>query len=108
MRLFGFVYFLLVSGKGCGLWMWHSLDFSPTFFDLFPTGAVDQRVSIFLWSLKIIDRLFFSHAIKKTQKCRNKMATKNNNKNTKQKKNKKKKKKKINLVTEMSFYFNQA
>ena len=23
---------LLVSGKGCGLWLWHSLDFSLTFF----------------------------------------------------------------------------
>ena len=24
--------FLLVSGKGCGLWLWHSLDFSLTLF----------------------------------------------------------------------------
>ena len=33
LRLFGFVcfLFLLVSGKGCGLWLWHSLDFSFTF-----------------------------------------------------------------------------
>ena len=32
--LFEFVgfLFLLVSGKGCGLWLWHSLDFSLTFF----------------------------------------------------------------------------
>ena len=31
--LFGFVgfIFLLVSGKGCGLWLWHSLHFSHTF-----------------------------------------------------------------------------
>ena len=31
--LFGFVgfLFLLVPGKGCGLWLWHSLDFSLTF-----------------------------------------------------------------------------
>ena len=31
--LFGFVgfLFLLVSGKGCGLWLWHSLDVSLTF-----------------------------------------------------------------------------
>ena len=30
--LFGFVgfLFLLGSGKGCGLWLWHSLDFSLT------------------------------------------------------------------------------
>ena len=27
--------FLLVSGKGCGLWLWHSLDFSLTFFIFF-------------------------------------------------------------------------
>ena len=32
--LFGFVsfLFLLGSGKGCILWLWHSLDFSLTFF----------------------------------------------------------------------------
>ena len=32
--LFGFVgfLFLLGSGKGCGLWLWHSLDFSLNFF----------------------------------------------------------------------------
>ena len=29
--LFGFVGFLLGSGKGCGLWLWHSLDFSLFF-----------------------------------------------------------------------------
>ena len=31
--LFGFVGFLSLfgSGKGCGLWLWHSLDFSLTF-----------------------------------------------------------------------------
>ena len=33
LRLFGFVCFLLflVSGKGCSLLLWHSLDFSLTF-----------------------------------------------------------------------------
>ena len=33
LRLFGFVcfLFLLESRKGCGLWLWHSLDFSLTF-----------------------------------------------------------------------------
>ena len=30
-RFFGFL-FLVGSGKGCGLWLWHSLDFSLTFF----------------------------------------------------------------------------
>ena len=33
LRLFGFVRFLLVSGKGCGLWLCHSLDFSLTFLN---------------------------------------------------------------------------
>ena len=34
LSLFGFVgfLFLLMSGKGCGLWLWHSLDFSLSFF----------------------------------------------------------------------------
>ena len=32
-RFVGFL-FLLGSGKGCGLWLWHSLDFSLTFFFL--------------------------------------------------------------------------
>ena len=31
MCFVGFL-FLLVSGKGCGLWLWHALDFSLTFF----------------------------------------------------------------------------
>ena len=31
-RFVGFL-FLLGSGKGCGLWLWHSLDFSLTFFE---------------------------------------------------------------------------
>ena len=30
-RFVGFL-FLLGSGKGCGLWLWHSLEFSLTFF----------------------------------------------------------------------------
>ena len=45
--LFGFVgfLFLLVSGKGCGLWLWNSLDFSLTFFQcsLERCGAVVKR-----------------------------------------------------------------
>ena len=34
LRLSGFVYFLFCSvfGKGCGLRLWHSLDFSLIFF----------------------------------------------------------------------------
>ena len=54
----------------------------PTFkwetrLDEFPTGAVDPMISIFVSSLKISDRFFFSHATKKrcpllsllTRKC---------------------------------------
>ena len=33
-RFIGFL-FLLGSGKGCGLWLWHSLDFSLTFFSVY-------------------------------------------------------------------------
>ena len=34
--LFRFVGFVLLfgSGKGCGLWLWHTLDFSLTIFPL--------------------------------------------------------------------------
>ena len=43
LRLSGFVcfLFLLVSGKGCGLWLWHSLDLSLTIFCIvvFPNCA---------------------------------------------------------------------
>ena len=35
-RFVGFL-FLLGSGKGCGLWLWHSLDFSFTLFTAFRT-----------------------------------------------------------------------
>ena len=44
--LFGFVgfLFLLVSEKGCGLWLWHSLDFSLTFFiPVYSTGAREDN-----------------------------------------------------------------
>ena len=43
-RFVGFL-FLLGSGKGCGLWLWHSLDFSLTFF-----AATGQRKSPHLQS----------------------------------------------------------
>ena len=40
-RFVGFL-FLLGSGKGCGLWLWHSLDFSLTFFDTRTQGTHKQ------------------------------------------------------------------
>ena len=33
--------FLLMSGKGCGLWLWHSLDLSLTFFGRKHRGLFD-------------------------------------------------------------------
>ena len=50
--LFGFVgfLFLLVSGKCCGLWLWQSLDFSPTFF-------VDTT--------KLSEKINFSNSVRK-------------------------------------------
>ena len=48
--LFGFVgfLFLLVSGKGCGLWLSHSLDFSLTFvyIDLFNNIHVCVKAAV--------------------------------------------------------------
>ena len=52
---FGFVdfLFLLVSGKGCGLWLWHSLDFSLTFFLTLKTLMGNTFLGVFLFSEKI-------------------------------------------------------
>ena len=52
-RFVGFL-FLLGSGNGCGLWLWHSLDFSLTFF--FPIIKLTVLVAIkhnryYVWSL---------------------------------------------------------
>ena len=38
-RFVGFL-FLLGSGKGCGLWLWHSLDFSLTFSTVLARSSV--------------------------------------------------------------------
>ena len=49
LRLFGFVclLFLLLSGKGCDLWLWHSLDFSHThFFHINSHASVRVRVKM--------------------------------------------------------------
>ena len=57
--LFGFVgfLFLLVSGKGCGLWLWHSLDFSLSFFFrilrkisfCFCAMSISQNYFVLIW-----------------------------------------------------------
>ena len=36
MLVFVLFLFLLVSGVGCGLWLWHSLDFNINFFIVLP------------------------------------------------------------------------
>ena len=41
-RFVGFL-FLLGSRKGCGLWLWHSLDFSLTFFKIEYIFNLDSR-----------------------------------------------------------------
>ena len=58
--LFGFVGFLLllVSGKGCGLWLWHSLDFSLTLFFFF------YKLSLLQWRLMM--QIFFKVHISAT------------------------------------------
>ena len=56
--LFRFVsfLFLLGSGKGCGLWLWHSLDFSLTFIVNFPCsdGDVPRRASYGVYISQLI------------------------------------------------------
>ena len=48
LHLFGFVcfFFLLVSGKSCGLWLWHSLDFFLTFFYIEKNSQRQFKTSI--------------------------------------------------------------
>ena len=43
-RFVGFL-FLLGSGKGCGLWLWHSLDFSLTFFVNIVKSEMDDKLN---------------------------------------------------------------
>ena len=51
-RFVGFL-FLLGSGKGCGLWMWHSLDFSLTLF------VIEALPGLFYYLIKC--RIFLGH-----------------------------------------------
>ena len=44
-RCVGFL-FLLRSGKDCGLWLWHSLDFFLTFFSLYRLQLMFVRLSL--------------------------------------------------------------
>ena len=52
LRFVGFL-FLLGSGMGCGLWLWHSLDFSLTFFEWKLTKR-NRSYSPFSNSLQIV------------------------------------------------------
>ena len=56
-RFVGFL-FLLGSGKSCGLWLWHSLDFSLTFF-FYQKASVDSG--------KTIDMIFTARQLQ--EKC---------------------------------------
>ena len=49
LRLFGFVcfLFLFLSRKGCGLWLWHSLDFPLSFFVCSRANSKSQKFSPF-------------------------------------------------------------
>ena len=50
-RFVGFL-FLLGSGKGCGLWLWHSLDFSLTFSFFYNfLNAKRSTQSMLIWFL---------------------------------------------------------
>ena len=81
--LFGFVsfLFLLVSGNGCGLWLWHSLDFSLTFLvckvpvknceilfpsyiafydkTCFPVLSIINHYTLYCWERKKNKEIFF-------------------------------------------------
>ena len=49
---FSYLFSLLMSGTGCGLWLWHSLDFSLTFFSFFlpqPYLLLSHCLNIWLW-----------------------------------------------------------
>ena len=68
LRLFSFVCFrcLLASEKGCGLWLWHSLDFSLTFF-LYSLSmlAVKRRYCCLFETLNLekVPYLFYDNAM---------------------------------------------
>ena len=51
--LFGFVgfLFLLVSGKGCGLWLWHSLDFFSYLFFIYCVDLSLYVSHLFFWCI---------------------------------------------------------
>ena len=54
--LFGFVafLFLLVSGKGCGLWLWHSLDYSLTCFLLVFFVSKSNLFDVYITTLQLV------------------------------------------------------
>ena len=61
LGLFSFVgfLFLLVYGKGCGLWLWHSPDFSLTFFFPYNLNTVQRSVKHQIIIVIIIIIFFF-------------------------------------------------
>ena len=51
---------VLGSGKGCGLWLWHSLDFSLTFFTLCCFVVYSTRWLVLCLALCYFVLVFFS------------------------------------------------
>ena len=65
-RFVGFL-FLLGSGKGCGLWLWHSLDFSLTFFAIVVSKTsrwVANSIDHDLWCLICTYTVYISPSVK--------------------------------------------
>ena len=63
-RFVGFL-FLLGSEKGCGLWLWHSLDFSLTFFAVMSNCDPEGRILVSVpYTLDILFFLQTFHFLK--------------------------------------------
>ena len=65
LRMFGFVCFLLllVSGKGCGLCLWHSLNFSLTVFSTDRSKAVVPMLVLLFVALWFILRGYLFYVL---------------------------------------------
>ena len=69
--LFGSVgfLFLLVSGKGCSLWLWHSLELSLTFFLVWWPCFWPQVSQFWTWPRKYQGKHFEQYSWWLLQKC---------------------------------------
>ena len=67
-RFVGFL-FLLGSGKGCGLWLWHSLDFSLTFFGVSFQGVPEFFCHSHQKNLGVCEILVLGNPLLKSERC---------------------------------------